>query len=119
MEPIQLLVEHLLEIHRGLPIHATGPTVALDTQPSQLHVLALVNLVHQRMDLLVPGRVEPVGQSPRMIASGSFTHGTCPRDHPCSSGDLIRADHLCRPPSPAHSAADRSVTRLSPRFRYY
>src|SRR5947209_11554693 len=30
MELIQLLVEHLLEIHQGLPIDATSPSVALD-----------------------------------------------------------------------------------------
>src|SRR5512135_2413586 len=119
MKPIQLLVEHRLELRQALPIHAPGSAVAPDPQPGQLQVLALVDLVHQGVDLLVPGRVEPVRQSPRAIASGSFTHGTCPRDRPCSSGVLIRADHLCQPPSPAHPAADRSVTRLSPRFRYY
>ena len=31
----------------------------------------------------------------------------------------VSPNHLRPPPSPAHSAADRSVTRLSPRFRYY
>src|SRR4051812_44142822 len=71
------------------------------------------------MDLPVPGRVEPVRQSPRAIAYGFFAHRTDPHDRPCSSGVLSRTDHLCRPPSPAHPAADRSVTRLSPRFRYY
>src|SRR5215471_1669017 len=29
MEAIQLLIEHLLEIHQGLPINAPGPSVAL------------------------------------------------------------------------------------------
>src|SRR3954454_19295738 len=119
MESVQLLVEHLLEIHPRLPIDATGPSVALDPKPGLLQVPSLVNLVHQRRDLLVPGRVEPVRQSPRAIAYGFFTHGTDPHDRPYSSGIVSRADHLCRPPSPAHSAADRSVTRLSPRFRYY
>ena len=66
-----------------------------------------------------PGRVEPVRQSPRAIAYGFFTHGTDPHDRPYSSGFLSRANHLCRPPSPAHSAANRLVARLSPRFRYY
>src|SRR3954447_12636774 len=119
MESVQLLVEHLLEIHQRLPIDATGPSVALDPEPGILQIPSLVNLVHQRMDLLVPGRVEPVRQSPRAIAYGFFTHGTDPHDRPYSSGIVSRANHLCRPPSPAHSAADRSVTRLSPRFRYY
>src|SRR4051794_10101683 len=85
----------------------------------RLQVPSLVDLVHQRVDLLVPGRVEPVRQSPRAIAYGFFAHGTDPHDRPYSSGIVSRADHLCRPPSPAHSAADRSVARLSPRFRYY
>src|SRR6516225_7992867 len=71
------------------------------------------------MDLLVPGWVEPVRQSPRAIAYGFFTHGTDPHDRPYSSGLLSRTNHLCRPPSPAHSAADHSVAWLSPRFRYY
>src|SRR5512135_2114523 len=119
MESVQLLVEHLLEVHQGLPIDATGPSVALDPKPGVLQVPALVDLVHQRMDLLVPGRVEPVRQSPRAIAYGFFAHGTDPHDRPYSSGVLFRTDHLCRPPSPAHPAADRSVTRFSPRFRYY
>src|SRR3954447_17061138 len=119
MESVQLLVEHLLEIPQGLPIDATGPSVALDPKPGILQIPSLVNLVHQRMDLLVPGRVEPVRQSPRAIAYGSFTHGTDPHDRPYSSGIVPRADHLCRPPSPAHSAADRSVTGLSPRLWYY
>jgi hypothetical protein len=66
-----------------------------------------------------PGQIEPVRQSPRAIAYGFFAHGTDPHDRPYSSGVLSRTDHLCRPPSPAHSAADRSVTRLSPRFWYY
>src|SRR3954451_10649415 len=119
MESVQLLVEHLLEIHQGLPIDATGPSVALDPKPGILQIPSLVNLVHQRMDLLVPGRVEPVRQSPRAIAYGFFTHGTDPHDRPYSSGISSRANHFRRPPSPAHPAADRSVTRLSPRFRYY
>src|SRR5512144_1535889 len=119
MESVQLLFEHRLELHQGLPIHATGPSVALDPKPGILQVPPLVDLVHQRMDLLVPGRIEPVRQSPRAIAYGFFTHGTDPHDRPYSSGIVSRADHLCRPPSPAHSAADRSVTRLSPRFWYY
>src|SRR5271157_2559801 len=71
------------------------------------------------MDLLVPGWVEPVRQSPRAIAYGVFTHGTDPHDRPYSSGILSLANRLCRPPSPAHSAADCSVTWLSPRFWYY
>src|SRR6516164_9544155 len=71
------------------------------------------------MDLLVPGRVEPVRQSPRAIAYGFFTHGTDPHDRPYSSGLLSRANHGCRSPSPAHSAANHLVARLSPRFRYY
>ena len=50
---------------------------------------------------------------------GSFTHGTDPPHRPCSSGFLSLPNRLRRPPSPAHSAADCSVTRLSPRFRYY
>src|SRR3954452_7055080 len=45
MESVQLLVEHLLEIHQGLPIDATGPSVALDPQPGILQVPTLVNLI--------------------------------------------------------------------------
>ena len=41
------------------------------------------------MDLLLPGRVEPVRQSPRTIAYGSFTHGTDPHHRPYSSGVLV------------------------------
>src|SRR6516165_278628 len=119
MKPIQLLVEHRLELRQALAIHAPSSAIAFDPNPGQLQVLALVDLVHQRVDLLVPGRVEPVRQSPRAIAYGFFAHGTVPHDRPYSSGFLSRTDHRCRPPSPAHSAADRSVTRLSPRFRYY
>src|SRR5262249_53512599 len=66
-----------------------------------------------------PGRVEPVCQSPGTIAYGFFAHGTDPHDRPYSSSILSRANHLCRPPSPAHSAADRSVAWLSPRLWYY
>src|ERR1700720_2709023 len=42
MESVQLLVEHLLEIHQGLPIDATGPPVALDPKPGVLQVPSLV-----------------------------------------------------------------------------
>src|SRR3954452_9694931 len=88
-------------------------------EPRHRRALPLRNLLLRGMDLLVPGRVEPVRRSPRAIAYGSFAQGTDPHDRPYSSGVVPRADHLCRPPSPAHPAADRSVTRLSPRFRYY
>src|SRR5262249_15143215 len=97
------------------PAPPPAPAVTPDPKPGQLQVPTLVNLVHQGVDLLRPGRIEPVRQSPRTFASGSFTHGTCPRARPCSSGVLACTDRLCPPPSPAHSAADRSVTWLSPR----
>ena len=84
--------------------------------PEPLH---LITCPSKEWTPFAPGRIEPVRQSPRAIAYGSFAHGTGPHDRPYSSGIVSRANHLCRPPSPAHSAADRSVTRLSPRFRYY
>jgi hypothetical protein len=59
------------------------------------------------------------GKQNRTLASGSFTHGTYPRVRPCSSGVLARTNPLGPPPSPAPSAADRSVTWLSPRLEYY
>ena len=103
---------------RVCPSTPPAPPLPLTRSQAILQVPSLVDLVHQRVDLLVPGRVEPVRQSPRAIAYGSFAHGTDPHDRPYSSAFFV-SDHLCRPPSPAHSAADRSVTRLSPRFRYY
>ena len=110
----------LREIRQALPVDPARPAVALDPNPGQLQVLPLVDLVHQRVDLLRPGRIEPVRQSPRAIASGSFTHGTYPRCIVLTHLVFcLCTDHLCRPPSPAHSAADRSVTWLSPRFGYY
>ena len=67
--------------------------------------------------------LSPVGlsQSASLLGRvyGFFAHGTDPHDRPYSSGILSRANHLCRPPSPAHSAANRLVAKLSPRFRYY
>ena len=71
------------------------------------------------MDLLHPDRIEPDRQYPRTRASGSFTKGTYPHARPYSSGVLACTNRLCPPPSPAHSTADRSVTWLSPRLRYY
>src|SRR5215472_5738435 len=118
-ESIELLREHRFEVAQALAIDATGAAVLLHPPPGQLQVLALVNLVHQGVDLPRPGRIQPVRQSPRTFASGSFTHGTSPRVRPCSSGVLACTNHLCPPPSPAHSAADHSVTWLSPRLRYY
>src|SRR5262249_39257235 len=118
-ELIELLVEHLLKIRQTLPVHTARPIVAPDPNPGQLQVLPLVDLIHQGVDLLRPGWIEPVRQSPRTFASGSFTHGTYPRARPCSSGVLTLTNHLCPPPFPAHPAADRSVTWLSPRLGYY
>src|SRR5262245_14398788 len=109
-EPIELLLEHLCEFRQALPVHPSRPVVTLDPNPGQLQVLPLVDLVHQGVDLLRPGWIEPVRQSPRTIASGSFTHGTYPRARPCLSGVRTRSNRLCPPPSPAHSAADHSVT---------
>src|SRR5262245_6016375 len=86
MMPIHLPVELRLDLRQALPIHAPGPAVATDPQPGRLQVLALVDLVHQRVDLLLPGRVEPVRQSPRAIAYGFFAPGTDPHDRPYSSG---------------------------------
>jgi hypothetical protein len=40
-----------------------------------------------------------------MITYGFFAYGTYPRHHPCSSRFLFRSNHLCQPPSPAHTAA--------------
>ena len=81
--------------------------------------LRLVTYSFEEWSFVAPGRIEPVRQSPRAIAYGFFTHGTDPHDRPYSSGILSRTNHLCRPPSPAHSAADRSVTKLSLRLWYY
>src|SRR5262245_10011717 len=118
-ESIELLGEHLFEVGQALAIDPTGSAVLLHPNPGQLQVLPLVDLVHQGVDLLRPGWIEPVRQSPRAFASGSFAHGTYPRARPYSSGVLACTDHLCPPPSPAHPAADRSVTELSLRLRYY
>ena len=54
-----------------------------------------------------------------MITYGFFTYGTCPRHHPYSSRLPVSSNHSCQPPSPDHSSAVSSVTRLSPRLRYY
>jgi hypothetical protein len=47
---------------------------------------------------------------------GFFTHGTDPPLHLYSLVFFLLPNHLRQPPSPAHSAADYSVTRISPRF---
>jgi hypothetical protein len=50
---------------------------------------------------------------------GSFTQGTCPRHRLNSLVRCLYPNHLCQPPSPAHSAAARAVIWLSPGLRYY
>jgi hypothetical protein len=50
---------------------------------------------------------------------GSFTQGTCPRHRLYSLVRCLYPNHLCQPPSPAHSAAARAVIWLSPGLRYY
>ena len=60
--------------------------------------------------------VKSVRPSPQMEMYGFFTHGTDPPLHLYSLVFFLLPNHLRQPPSPAHSAADYSVTRLSPRF---
>src|SRR5260370_20950621 len=72
------------------------------------------------MDLLGTGQVDPIHQSPQTRAYGFFAKGTVPSSliftHLVSFVFLtIFAGCLPRPPL----VAARSVTRLSPRFRYY
>ena len=75
-----------------LTIDTTSPAVGFDTLPRQSQVLLLVDLVHQRVDLLRSRRVDPVGQSPRTVTYGSFTYGTYPRHDPYSSRFPFRSD---------------------------
>ena len=72
------------------------------------------------MDLHGTRQVDPIHQSPRTRAYGFFAKGTVPSSliftHLVSFLFLtIFAGCLPRPTL----VADRSVTRLSPRFRYY
>ncbi len=98
----------------GWTIHRLSRLKSLRTQ-----VLLLVDLVHQRVDLLCPCWSEPVRKSPRTMAYGSFTYGTVPHHPPCFSRFLSPsatfASRLPRPTRPPF-ARPRS---LSPRFRYY
>src|SRR5215469_13414414 len=59
-------------------------------------------------------RVDPVGQSPRMLMYGSFPHGTVPPQHLYSSRLLSLPSNLRRSPSPIHS---RLPLSRSPGFR--
>src|SRR4030066_1207096 len=71
------------------------------------------------MDLLCAQWVDPVRQSPRTQMYGCFAHGTVPPLRLYSLTSFLFPSALaCRLPRPT-SVADRSVTRLSPRLRYY
>jgi hypothetical protein len=116
---VQPLFELLPKCLDAFPVHSTRPAVGFDSLPGNLQVLPLVHLINQRVGLSRPRRIDPVRQSPWPVMFGSFAQGTL---------HLIDLAHLarclsptviaCRLPRPT-PVADRSVTRLSPRFRYY
>jgi len=58
--------------------------VRFHLSPSQFQVLPLIHLIHQRVDLPCPCRVEPVRESPRSMPEGFFPYGTVPCHRPYS-----------------------------------
>src|SRR6266581_5338656 len=78
MQSPQVVIQSLLECLETLPVDAAAPAVRLDFFPCRSQVLRLIHLVHQRVHLLLPVRIEPVDQSPRRATEGFFLSGTVP-----------------------------------------
>src|SRR5216684_2688191 len=78
LQSLQVVIQSLLERFETLPIDAATATVRLDFFPCRSQVLRLIHLVHQRVHLLLPVRIEPVDQSPRRATEGFFRSGTVP-----------------------------------------
>jgi hypothetical protein len=68
----QVLLERLFKLPEALPVDPAAPTVRLDLLPGHTQIPRLVHLVHQRVHLPLPVRVEPVRQSPRPLTEGFF-----------------------------------------------
>ncbi len=96
MQPLQLNLQLGLELLETLSIDTSRPPVRSHLLPGERHVRPLVHLVHQRVDLPLARWIEPVRQSPRSIASGSFTKGTILHHRPYSSRFLTPPTALAR-----------------------
>ena len=109
MQSSQVCLQTLLKLPETLPVDAAAPPVRLDLVPGGPQVLRLRPLVHQRVDLPLPVRVEPVRQSPRALPEGFFRGaGTGPWHH--------RTRWPSVPPlTPSRTAFPGPLARLSER----